>query len=449
MAQGAIDLSDPLDRLDALPTAINWRGEWDPNTLFYRNDIAVSPITKGSYINVTPATTISGGGDPSLNAVAWYAFGSGAAGVQEITGTEYITVGPTTTPKITNNGVVTLEIAPGTNLNNLGTAQDPILEDTGVTNVLADPGILITPDISNSNLLYVDNTGVVNIVTDSASGFTTGSDVNNVSLFYTGILSVNNPPNSGITVGTGQSPLVTNTGLLSLNVGTGLSNISTPQTPNIINTGVIDISGSGVTVTGFPSIKLSTTHPSVSLIGTITGPMVPNPTLPTSPTIPNPPGRIPITQTPGTFWATSIATQTPYSSGTFFLNLNISMLLKGPSSGITFAARGKLSFTIYDSVNNVVYAPITPNLRESANVNTIQFPRTINSQYRPTSVNPIITSMVVDLQSLWTSGFRTMTHIQISHSINNGAEQGAFQLSQGANVFATYSPVVITNKKPR
>jgi hypothetical protein len=445
MAQGALDLADPLSRLNALPTAVNWRGLWDATTLYYRNDIVVSPITAGSYINIIPSTTILGGADPSINVVAWYAFGLGANGVQEITGSEYITVGPTSTPTITNNGVVNLILAPGKNLNNVtGDPQFPVLEDTGVTTVLGNPGILVSPGSPGP---IIDNTGVVNLVTSPAFGFTTGSNINNVSLFYTGILSVNNPPNSGITVGTGLSPIITNTGLLSLNVGTGLSNISTPQTPDIKNLGVVDISGSGITVTGFPAIKLSTTHPSVSLIGSITTPMVPNPTLPNSPTIPNPPGRIPITQTPGTFWATSIATRIPYSSGTFILNLNISMLLKGPSQGITTANRGKLNFTIYDSVNNVVYAP-NSTLKEEAQVNTIQFPRTLNNQYQPTSVNPIITSMMIDLQSLWASGFRIMTHIQISQSRNNGVEQGAFQLSQATNVFATYSPVVVTPPPP-
>jgi hypothetical protein len=443
MAQGAIDLSDPLDRLDALPTAINWRGEWDPDILYYRNDIAVSPITKGSYINVTPATTISGGGDPSLNAVAWYAFGSGAPGVQEITGTEYLTVGPTTTPKITNNGVVTLEIAPGKNLNNLGTAQDPILEDTGVTNVLADPGILITPDISNSNLLYVDNTGVVNIITDSASGFTTGSNINNVSLFYTGILSVNNPPNSGITVGTGQTPLVTNTGILSMAIGTGLTNISTPQTPDIINTGVIDISGSttgsGVTVTGFPNIKLSTTHPSISLIGTTTGSMVPNPT--TAINIQTA-ARIPITQTPGTFWATSIATQTPYSSGTYLIKVCLTMLAVGqPSVGNQI--RAPLGFTIYDSVNNVSYVP------NDVPINWIQYPKDRGRDFNPPFVSPIITTIVVDLQTLWASGFRNMTHIEIDQPGAPGSRfDSVYQLSQTNNLFAIYSSAIIAPRRP-
>jgi hypothetical protein len=437
MAQGALDLADPLSRLNALPTAVNWRGLWDATTLYYRNDIVVSPITSGSYINIIPSTTILGGADPSINVVAWYAFGLGANGVQEITGSEYITVGPTSTPTITNNGVVNLILAPGKNLNNVtGDPQFPVLEDTGVTTVLGNPGILVSPGSPGP---IIDNTGVVNLVTSPAFGFTTGSNINNISLFYTGILSVNNPPNSGITVGTGLSPIVTNTGLLSLNVGTGLSNISTPQTPDIKNLGVVDISGSGITVTGFPTVRLSTTHPSVSLVGTITGPMVPNPSTAINFQTA---ARIPITQTPGTFWATSIATQTPYSSGTYLIKVCLTMLAVGqPAVGNQL--RAPLGFTIYDSVNNVSYAP------NDVSINWIQYPKDRLNNYNPPSVSPIITTIVVDLQTLWASGFRNMTHIEIDQPGAPGSRiDTLYQISQTNNLFAIYSSAVIPPRRP-
>ena len=432
MAQGALDLSDPLNRLNALPTAVNWRGEWSPTIVYYRNDIVVSPLTAGTYINIIPSTTILGGADPSINAVAWYAFGIGAGGLEEITGSEYITVGPTTTPKITNNGVITLDI--GRNLNNLTSDQFPTLEDTGVNSILANPGILVTPGSAGPT---ITNTGVTQIVAYPLSGLAFGTGTGNVTIQYTGKQSVNSLPGSGITVGTGQSPLVTNTGLLSLAVGAGLANISTPQTPNIINTGVLDISGSGITVTGFPSIELSTLHPSVSLIGTLVNAVM------TPPSLVNQVGRIPITQIPGSVWATSIATQTPYSSGTFIINLYLSILQLGkvvqPASGIL--ARASISYTIYDSVNNVAYTPA------EGGANTILYPRfNPTIPYDPNFVTPVITSIVVDLQTLWTSGFRIMTDIQIKQDGGRGALGTSIQ-SATTNVFATYSSSVLKGRR--
>jgi hypothetical protein len=434
-AQGALDLSTPFSRLNALPTAVNWRGEWSPFIVYYKNDIVLSPVSKGTYINITPTTTITGGPDPSLNPVAWFAFGLGGGGVQEITGSEYITVGPTTTPTITNKGVITAPLDPNGNLNNLGTNQFVTLEDTGVTTALANPGIQLTFSALGPT---VDNIGVTAVSADPATGLSaSGSNV--ISLSYTGVTSIITQPTSGITVGAGTAPLISNSGILSVTTaGPGLTNSSTPQTPNLFNTGVTSIGSpnDSVVVAQFPNIKLSTVHPAVSLVGTMVNSFMSPASISQKEIGAGPPvyGLIPITQTPGTFWATSIATQTPYSVGTFILKFNLSTLISAKSSfGI-----GASIFTIFDSVNNVAFTPL-----EQLD-NFIQY----NRSYLPSGEKYLqthILSIVVDLQTLWASGFRTMTHIRL----NQISAQGNFasslaQLGEGTNIFGFYTSKIIS-----
>ena len=412
-AQSSLDLSTPFRRLNALPTAVNWRNDvWSPTTVYFRNDVVVSPITNGSYINITPTTTILGGGDPSTNPTAWYEFGGSGGGVQEIQGSEYITVGPTSTPEITNNGVCEMDI--GQNLNNLGTQNDPILEDLGVSLLFANPGISVAGSA-------VANAGVIHL--NGGSGMTV-TGVSELSLSYTGVSAIS-PSNASITVGAGTSPLISNTGLLSLTTSTGLVNSSTAQTPNISNGGVIDISGgTTVLVTDFPNIKLATIHPSISLIGTLVNAnMVPNPTISNDVV-----GRIPVTQIPGSVWATSIATQLPYSSGTFTINISLGCTVNTGSS----LNMGASKITIYDSINNVAYTPIVSE--EFAN-NIFH-----NRTYIQNSIQMVFLEIVVDIATLWASGFREMTHIQVTQiSVDPALTARLFMKQQGTNVYAVYN----------
>jgi len=421
--QSALDLSSPLNRLNALPTAVNWRNEaWSPTELYYRNDIVISELTGGAYINISPSATLRGGGEPSTNPTEWYVFGEGAAGVQEIQGTQYITVGPTSTPQITNNGVC--EIAIGQNLNNLGTQNDPILEDLGITSVLFNPGISVTGNT-------VTNTGVIHV--NGGAGITvTGSS--DLTISHTGVVSLTQAPTPGLTVGAGATPLITNTGLLSVIASTGLVNDGTPQAPELRNDGVIDISGSSsILVTDFPTIKLSTVNPSISLVGILDSNVVMTPPTTNYPT----PSRIPVTQIAGSVWATSIATQQPYSTGTFtlFITLGTNIFTTSSSGASAF---GPTTITIYDSVNNKVY-PATQgftdyNLLASSS-------RLFSSQIRV--IRPALTRIVIDLAKLWATGFRQMTHIQISQ---RGGTLGSANLtltSHNINILAAYNSGVL------
>jgi len=405
-AQTTLELATPLQRLNALPTAVNWRGVWNEDIEFYKNDIVISPLTSGSYINISASSATRGQGDPSTNPADWYIFGEGAAGVQEIQGSEYITVGPTTTPEITNNGV--REMAIGQNLNNLGTQNDPILEDLGITNIIpVSPGITYDGDtLSNSGLIYL-SAGNSGITVDGTT---------EVSLACAGILSMT-ALNSTITVGAGLTPLITNNGLLSVTALSGLTNTGTPQELELSNDGVIDISGSSMVVTGFPNVKLSASRPSISLIGTLVNITI----------TPNPSQffTIPITQNPGTIWASCLATGTPYSTGTFTINFGLAFNVESNQFTTIFDT----IITIFDSVNNVAYSPTASRVNQSV-YNRLNLRSAVKARFQ---------SITIDLATLRASGFRVMTGIQFT-------QVGSAKLrllSENTNVFATYNSQVI------
>jgi hypothetical protein len=417
-AQSILDLSNPFNRLGALPQAINWRGGWDPVQVFYRNDVVISPMDNGSYINISPGTTITGGTDPSVNFVNWYAFGAGAAGLQNIVGTQYLLVSNQTAPLITNNGVT--NAITGQHVNNLGTQNNPILEDLGLTSITPNVGIAVAGN-------QITNVGATQL--QMGNGFANLGDINNVSLSFTGPLSISAYPGSGITVGGGANPLISNTGLLTLNAGVGIVNSSTNKTPNFTNNGVIDISGGkSILVEGFPFVKLSTDHPSVSLVGALMNAVMTPSLLPGYLSTPIY-GQIPITQTPGTFWATSIATQNPFNSGTYTLNFGLSFLLQGP-----ILAFGNTRFSIYDSNLDITYS--------GSGINQMQYNRAFISSGSILPVSAV--SITVDLADLWASGFRTLTHLQVSQiAVLSAAGVYLSLQNQNTNVYATYSQSVI------
>ena len=44
----SIELDDAYERHEFLPLAMNWLGLWDVTTVYFTNDIAVSPIDSAS-----------------------------------------------------------------------------------------------------------------------------------------------------------------------------------------------------------------------------------------------------------------------------------------------------------------------------------------------------------------------------------------------------------------
>lgn len=72
-------LSNPLERLNTLPTALQARGAagditWDPTLQYYRGDLVISTITGGAYIftgGASERSAILGGSDPSQVPLLW------------------------------------------------------------------------------------------------------------------------------------------------------------------------------------------------------------------------------------------------------------------------------------------------------------------------------------------------------------------------------------------
>lgn len=430
-AQSSLDLSNPFNRLATLPQAVNWRGAWSPAIVYFRNDIVISPLNFGSYINIFPGTTIRGGGDPSTNPVSWYAFGAGAAGVQEIQGSQYIDVSQSTTPTISNKGVLNAILLPG--IDNLSTNLNPILEDLGLTSIIPDTGIAW-----DSATKKLSNTGVTQIIGNVGPGISvTGTTT--VSLACTGVISIFAAPNSGLSVTPGPTPLISNTGLLGMGVGTGLLNQGDALEPYVFNNGLIDLAtvDNSLLLNNFPDLTLATVNPSISLICTQsqTSNMAPNPLQGGTVGQPPPTGLIPVTQIAGTRWATSIATQSPYSTGTFTINVSLAYSLQANTTSPSFDA-GNTLFTIYDSVNNVSYQP-------SVNINQIQHNRNL-----PTNASPafyiMMLRVVVDLTELWNQGFRIMTHFKLQQiAVLDPSKVFISLRSMNSNFYAVYNSQVL------
>lgn len=414
MSIGVADLDTPYKRFAALPQAVNWRGTWDAQTEYFQNDIVLSPLDSAAYIQISASSTIQGGGDPSTNP-DWFQFGSGAGGVQEIRSDPWISVSNTTNPTITNVGVRDFTLSP--DLNNLGTATDPVLECTGVLQVV--PGLGIDIQMSPLAIPQLFNTGVREVTGQNGIAIIDGLTPQDKKIYYTGLGTLTSPQ-PGLTVGPGATPLVTNTGLFSVATGVGIANSSTPQTPDLSNTGLLSVVGSGITVSpagGAGAVTLSTVHPAVSQVGTIAAVMTPA-TLNTT----NPTGRIAVTQTAGTDWATSISTGVPYATGTYVLDFILSLTLAGPTLD-----QGATRISLVDSVNNVVFQ-----------LGQLTWPN-YNRSVITSPISSKIVGAKIDLTALRATGFKELTHIQFDPIFVGGdpATTVGFQATTG-NLFGGY-----------
>ena len=417
MSFGIADLDTPFKRFNALPQMLNYQATWTPTDDYFQNDMVFSPADFASYIQISPTSVISGGGDPSLNPADWFKFGQGAGGVQEIDTDAFIGKSGTTNITIANLGVITPTLSP--NLNNLGTINAFILETTGILGVTPGPGI--GTQLSPLAITDLFNTGVRSITGQSNIVIADGATPFDKTISYTGVGTLTSPL-PGITVGPGATPLVTNTGLLSVLTGTGITNTSTAQTPNLTNGGLISLVGSNITVVNTAgAVTLSTTHPALSQIGTMAPVMVPSQL-----TITVTSGRIAVTQTPATDWATSISTGLPYATGSFELSFSITFLLSGINTDV-----GNTVFSLYDGVNNVLF-PLTTGALSYTNV-------AYNRSSATTPYSSTFGKFIVDLTAIRASGFKEMTHFQIDQIFVAGSLGNTVVLQAAStNIFGVY-----------
>ena len=229
-------LDNPLERLQVLPNAMNWRGVWNNTTQYYRNDVVLDSTDTATYIALNISTL--GGAAPSLAPSDWEILAPATSGVIGITAGAGIAIGGTPTlPVISNTGILSATAGPG--ITNTGTATNPKFENTGVLSLGVGTGL------------------------SSTGG-------NNPTIANTGVLSVRG--GTGVSVGGSNIPTITNTGVLSVSVvAPGLASTG-GQTPTIANTGIVSITaGTGIALSGppnAPTLTLTATgaSPVMSLI---------------------------------------------------------------------------------------------------------------------------------------------------------------------------------------
>jgi hypothetical protein len=219
-------LDNPLERLQVLPDAMNWRGVWNNTTQYYRNDVVLSPADTATYIALNVSTF--GGSDPSVVPTDWLVLAPATAGVIGLTAGPGIAIGGTPTlPIVSNTGILSATAGPG--ITNTGTATNPKFENTGVLSLsVATPGLSST----GGNNPTITNTGVLSVV-GGAGVQVTGTNI--PTIINTGVLGLTaTAPGLLLTPNpTLQTPQLTNTGVLTLGVGGGLALGGTPQNPTL------------------------------------------------------------------------------------------------------------------------------------------------------------------------------------------------------------------------
>ena len=260
-------LQNPYERLQVLPTTMNWRGTWLTTQTYFKNDVVISPLNGASYILVGQ-TALNGGADPSLSP-EFVELSPLSTGVQGITAGTAIGVDNTNpqNPVISNEGVRTVDgdgvtiVVDNTDPNN------PLISSNSITILQRGPGISI--DNSNPQIPVVGNTGVRQIVAADGS-VTVSNPTGIVSISSNGLLNVIEGVGISIT-GTPQNPEIANAGVASLTVGDGLS-LTAGVNPTIANTGVLTVAAadSSIIVSGTAqNVILRTSGPVVTRIFSI------------------------------------------------------------------------------------------------------------------------------------------------------------------------------------
>jgi hypothetical protein len=210
-----------LTRLSILPNSVNWKGEWIIGEQYYQNDVTLDP-SGGSFILLETASL--SGIDPAFNP-AWTEVSGVATGVRTIrTGNGIELTGDLMTPTISNTGV--LEVIDGEAITiNLSNPSEPQINTTAVAGVFAGDGIAVTGQTPR-----ITNTGVITL--RAGAGIQSTSIFGNQypELTNTGVHSL---ILSGLNTTGGQKPVLSNPGVLSVAVVKNLELTGDPKAPTI------------------------------------------------------------------------------------------------------------------------------------------------------------------------------------------------------------------------
>jgi uncharacterized protein YjeT (DUF2065 family) len=211
---------------------MNWRGLWTNTTQFYQNDVVLSPITTAPYLLTRLA--LLGGLDPSLVPANWTELAPATGGITGLTAGNGISItGTPTIPQLNNTGV--LQVVAGTGITNVGTASQPELRNTGLISLNVGTGLAS----SGGQTPTLTNTGVLSITTTAGSGITITGSSNAPTVVNSGILAVN--AGAGITIApvpSANQPTIANTGVISITAGSGIIISGPPQTPTISSSAI-------------------------------------------------------------------------------------------------------------------------------------------------------------------------------------------------------------------
>ena len=211
-----------LETLRLLPTTMQWRGIFNPDTQYLKNDIVVGGTTRRTYVCIVVSATL-GFADPTPP--EWYEFTGGTSGIHSLDiGAGLSNSGTATSVILDNTGVI--DVIAGSNIFLSGTAQNRIVNSLSLTGFIA--GLGITTAGSN-----ITNNGIQTIRTGGGLFASPGPDV---QLNLNNILSVST--SVGISnVGTALNPIIENTWVRTLTL-IDIANTGTTNDPILRNNGV-------------------------------------------------------------------------------------------------------------------------------------------------------------------------------------------------------------------
>jgi hypothetical protein len=214
-----------LETLRLLPTTMQWRGIFNSETQYLKNDIVVGGTTRRTYVCIVVAATL-GFTDPTPP--EWYEFTGGTSGIHSLDlGAGLSNSGTATSVILDNAGVI--DVIAGSNIFLSGTAQNRIVNSLSLTGFIA--GLGITTAGSN-----ITNNGIQTIRTGGGLFASPGPDV---QLNLNNILSVST--SVGISnVGTALNPIIENTWVRTLTL-IDIANTGTTTDPILRNNGVESI----------------------------------------------------------------------------------------------------------------------------------------------------------------------------------------------------------------
>ena len=168
-------------------------------------------------------------------------------GVQQVQAGQGILVSsPTGIATITNNGVVTNSAGTGIAVSTVG--GNSTISNTGVTQIVAGSGIAVSG--SGTGVVTITNTDPSPATIVGGTGISVNTSGGTSTISNTGVVGISSPV-PGIQIGgTAQNPTVTNTGCIQVNAGTGINITGNqPSLPVINNTGVLSLTaGTGLQV---------------------------------------------------------------------------------------------------------------------------------------------------------------------------------------------------------